>query len=156
MIFPQILGDYYSYQDIELNANGLQFAGVKNINYKDSLSRVKVRGTAVQPLGLSVGRYEATGDLEMYLDASQLLITSLGPNWRRTPIFITIVYGPKVGLSLPLIVDEIPGCFIGDFEASNAEGDDPLTRRATLHIPGQILWGGIPSIIEAAVFAAVA
>lgn len=156
MIFPQILGDYYSYQDIELTANGQQFAGVKAINYKDNLSRVKVRGTAIQPLGLTVGRYEANADLEMYNDAAQLLITSLGPNWRRTPIFIQIIYGPKIGLALPLIVDEIPGCFIGEFEAANSEGEDPLTRRLTLHIPGQILWGGIPSIIEVAVFAALA
>jgi hypothetical protein len=156
MIFPNILGAYYSYSNIELNVNGLQFAGVKTINYKDNLGRVKVRGTAMQPLGLTQGRYEANGDCEMYLDAFNLLINTLGPGWRQVPVFATITYGPNVGLAIPFIIDEIPGFYIGEVDASQSEGEEALTRKFTMHIPGQILWGLMPSILEPQILAAVA
>lgn len=156
MIFPLINGVYYSYSNIELNVQGLQFAGVKAINYKDNLGRVKVRGTAMQPLGLTQGRYEANGDIELYLDAFALLTLTLGPGWRQTPIVANITYGPNIGPVVPLVNDIIPGFYLGEVDASQSEGEEALTRKFTMHIPGQILWNGIPSILEPQVLAGVA
>lgn len=155
-IFPLINGNYFAFPDIELRFDGLLFAGVKAINYDDSLSRAKVRGTASVPLGLTKGRYEAKGDIEFYLDAANLLITTLGPGWRQVPGAISVTYGPNLGMNLPLVTDIIPAVYLGDLTASNSEGDDPLTRKFTLHIPGQILWNGLPSIIETSTLQAVA
>jgi hypothetical protein len=156
MIFPLINGSKFSYSNIILNANGLQFAGFKSINYKDNLGRVMVRGAAMQPLGLTQGRYLATGDIEMYLDAAMLLTASLGPGWRQVPCFATVTYSAPSSLPLPFVIDEIPGFYIGEFDASQSEGEEALTRKFTMHIPGQILWNGIPSIFEPQIFAAVA
>jgi hypothetical protein len=117
---------------------------------------VHVRGTAMQPLGMTQGRYTANGDFDMYLDAAMLLITSLGPNWRSTPIFATISYATPLNPILPFTIDEIPGFYIGEVDASQSEGEEPLSRKFTMHIPGQILWGLLPSIIEPLIFAAVA
>lgn len=156
MQFPLINGVYYSYSNIELQLNGLTFAGVKAINYKDNLGRVKVRGTAMQPLGLTNGRYEANGDIEMYLDAFQLLIQTMGPGWRTIPIFAIVTYGLNLGMTPPIVTDEIPGFLIGEVDASQSEGEEALVRKFTMHIPGQIVWGGIPSILEPQILAAIA
>jgi hypothetical protein len=159
MIFPLINGVYYSYSNIELHIGSfgeLQIAGVKAINYKDNLGRVKARGTAMQPLGLTQGRYEANGDVELYLDAFMLLISTLGPGWRQQPIQAVITYGPNPLLAIPFITDVIPGFYAGEVDASQSEGEEPLSRKMTMHIPGQILWGGVPSLIEPQSLAAVA
>ena len=159
LISPLINGSYYAYADIEFRVDGLLFAGIKGINYKDSLSRVKVRGTASVPLGLTRGKYEATGDFEMYLDAANTMIAAIGGvlgGWRQIPIAASITYGPNPGMNLPLTTDIIPGFYIGDYDASNSEGDEPLTRKFTMHIPGQILWNGLPSLIEVTTLQAVA
>lgn len=157
MIFPNPLGAFYSYSNIELSVNGLIFAGVKAINYKDTLGRQFVRGTAMQPLGMTQGRYEAHGDIEMYLEGFALLVTTLGPGWRSTPLTATINYGPNLAmLPLPFITDVIPAFWLGEVDASQSESEDALSRKFTMHIPTQILWGLIPSILEPQILAAVA
>lgn len=157
--FPLINGVYYSYSNVELfvgAAAELQIAGVKTINYKDNLGRVKVRGTAMQPLGLTQGRYEANGDVELYLDAFALLVTTLGPGWRQLPVYATITYGFNAGMAIPFITDTIPGFYLGEVDASQSEGEEALSRKFTMHIPGQILWGDQPSLLEPQILAAVA
>lgn len=159
MPFPLINGSYYSYSNIELKigaAAELLIAGVKSINYKDNLGRVKVRGTAMQPLGLTQGRYEANGDIEMYLDAFCLMIGLLGPGWRQMPVYANVTYGPNPGLGIPIVADVIPGFYLGEVDGSHSEGEEALTRKFTMHIPGQILWNEVPSLIEPQLFAAVA
>jgi len=157
VIFPNPLGAYYSYSNIELSVDGLVFAGVKAVNYKDTLGRQFVRGTAMQPLGMTQGRYEAHGDIEFYLEGFMLLVTSLGPGFRQRPITATITYGPNLAMvPLPFIVDVIPAFFLGEIDASQGESEDALTRKMTMHIPTQIQWGLIPSILEPQILAAVA
>src|SRR5690349_11551825 len=157
MIFPNPLGAYYSHSNIELTVRGLTFAGVKAINYKDTLGRQFVRGTAMQPLGMTQGRYEAHGDIELYLEGFALLVTTLGPGWRQTPLTATITYGPNLAMvPLPFLVDVIPAFFLGEVDASQSESEDALSRKFTMHIPTQIIWAGIPSILEPQILAAVA
>jgi hypothetical protein len=158
LIAPLINGNYFAFADIEFRADGLLFAGCTTINYSDNLDRAKVRGTASVPLGLTKGRYEAKGDVEMYLDSFSTLIAALGGGvaWRQVPLAVSITYGPNLGMNLPLVTDIIEGFYIGEVTAGNSEGDGPLTRKFTMHIPGQILWNGLPSIIETSTLQAVA
>lgn len=156
-LFPNVLGAFYSYSNIELSIRGLIFAGVKSINYKDNLGRQFVRGTAMQPLGMTQGRYEAHGDIEMYLEGFALLVTTIGPGWRQQPVTATITYGPNLAMApLPFLVDVIPTFFFGEVDASQSESEDALTRKFTMHIPTQIILAGIPSILEPQILAAVA
>ena len=157
MLFPNALGAFYSYSNIELSVFGLQFAGVKAINYKDTLGRQFVRGTAMQPLGMTQGRYEAHGDIDMYLEGFALLITTLGPGWRQVPITATITYGPNLAMApLPFLIDVIPAFFLGEVSADQSESEDALSRKFTMHIPTQIQWALIPSVLEPQILAAVA
>lgn len=158
MPFPLINGDYYSYADIQLRFNGLTFVGVKAINYKDNLGRAKVRGTASVPLGLTRGNYEASGDVEMYLSAWAVIMQTFGAVGaiRQIPFSVSITYGPNIGLPIPLVTDIIPAFYLGELDAPQSEGEDALTRKMTMHIPGQILWSGVPTLIETTTLQAVA
>jgi hypothetical protein len=167
--FPLINGMYFSWADVEATttivASGqpFTFVGVKAINYKASLSKQKVRGTASVSIGLTKGKYEATGDVEFYLPQANLLISTLGPGWMQSPITFQVSYvssgplgAPGSGLPQTVITDTIPPCFLTEMDASQSEGDEPLTRKFTLTIPGQILFNGIPSIVEPALLIAIA
>lgn len=134
MQFPLINGDYFAFADIELRANGLLFAGVKSINYKAALNRQFVRGTSSIPLGRTRGNYEASGDIELYLNAANFLITSLGPTWMQVPIQISVSYGPNVGMIQPVITDLLNGVYLTSIEASQSQGEDALTRKFELSV----------------------
>lgn len=150
-----INGNYFAFTSIEVwigpAVSGIAvptnlIVGFKAINYEDDLTRVKPRGTLSVGLGLTRGRYEAKGSLEMYLNPATQLEALLGPGWRQVQMSATINYAPDdTGL---IVSDQIPAFFLGRKEASQSESDDPLTRKYDLTIPGQILWNGVPSVIE--------
>jgi hypothetical protein len=158
--FPLVNGMYFSWADVEttiVTATGqvLPMVGYKAINYKDSLSKQLVRGTASVAIGLTKGKYEASGDIEMWLPQANLLITTMGPGWKQVPISFQVSYlssgplgAPGTGLPQSVITDTIPGCFLTEIDASQSESDEGLSRKFTLKIPGQILWNGQPSMID--------
>lgn len=157
--FPTVNGQYFSWSDIEATALApgvfLPLIGWKAINYKSALSKQKVRGNASVSLGTTKGKYEANGDVELYLPQANLLISSLGPGWMQIPISFQISYVssgplgvPAPGLPQPVITDTIPFCYLADMDASQSESDEPLTRKFTLTIPGQIMHNGLPDVIE--------
>jgi hypothetical protein len=63
---------------------------------------------------------------------------------------------PTPGLPQPVITDTIPGCFLSGIDAAQAGGDEALSRKFTLTIVNQILWNGLPSLIEPLLTIAVA
>jgi hypothetical protein len=157
-VFPVVNGQYFSWSDIELTVllpAPMTFAGVKAINYSDNLSKKLVYGTAATPIGTTKGRYEAKGDIELWLPQANLMLTTMGPGWKQVPINITASYVssgqfglPAGGLPQPVITDTIPGCFLTALDAAQGSGDEPLSRKFGLTITGQIYWNGIPSLIE--------
>jgi hypothetical protein len=167
-VFPQVNGMYPSWADIEwtalvLGGIPLQMVGLKAINYKGSLTKQKVRGTASVPIGLTKGKYEATGDIEMYLPQANLLINTLGPGWQQIPITINVSYIssgplglPAPGLPQPVITDQIPNAFLMEMAADQSESDEPLTRKFTLTIPGQVFPNGLPGVVELSTLTAIA
>ena len=145
---PLINGFFHAFADVEIQANGFLFAGVAAIDYEDDLARAKVYGTASVPLGLTKGKYAATGSIELYLEAAQALMIALGGIWREVPLVINIAYVP-VGLTpMAPVFDLIPGCYLTKQTSSNKVGDEALTRKFDLAIPTQIYWNGVPSFID--------
>ncbi len=147
LIAPLINGFFHSFADVEVNANGLRFAGVVAIDYDDNLRRAMVYGTASTPLGLTKGQYEASGSIEFLLEAAQTLQLSLGA-WRQVPLVINVSYIPSGLTPILPVFDVIPGCYLGKVTQSGKLGDEALTRKFELYIPQQILWNGVPSFIE--------
>ena len=144
---PLINGSFHAFADIELNMNGLLFAGVAAIDYDDNLARAKVYGTASVPLGLTKGKYEATASIELYLEAANLLMLTYPGSWRQIPLVININYVPQTFPAIP-VFDLIPTAYLGKQTSSNKVGDDALTRKFELAIPTQIYWGGVPSFFD--------
>jgi hypothetical protein len=144
---PLINGSFTAFADIELNLNGLLIAGVAAIDYDDNLARSKVYGTSSVPLGLTKGKYEATGSVELYLEAANLILTTYPGTWRMVPIIFNVSYVPFTFPATP-VFDVIPVAYLTKQTSSNKVGDEATTRKFELAIPGQILWGGAPSFIE--------
>jgi hypothetical protein len=166
--FPQVNGQYFSWSDVEATfttptGQPFTFLGFKAINYKGSLSKQKVRGNAATPLGTTKGKYEATGDVELFLPQANLLITTMGPGWMQLPITFQVSYVssgpggvPADGLPQSVITDTIPPCYLTEIDASQSESDEALTRKFTLTIPGVLKHNGIPDIVEPALLIATA
>ena len=147
-----IPGQTFSFVSIETYLP-LPVAGIKTISYKDNLTRKAVRGTSSVQIGLTQGQYEASGEIEVYLRAA-ILAGLFTPGVRQVPRDIVVTYGPN-GDGL-MCVDTLPNVLFGDIDASQSEGDDPLTRKFSLIIPQQILWNGSPTLIETFSLIAVA
>lgn len=163
MRFPNTAGSYYSFSDLSMRVSpgavgvasslaALPFVGVKSLKYNDNLTRTYVRGASIVALGVTQGRYEAKGEVELYLDAASFLFTV--PGWRQIPFQFTNVYS-NLAMTNPLITDAFTA-FVTDLNADQQESDDPLTRKFGLMIVGQINWNGVPSIVEFAQLLAVA
>jgi len=151
-VISAVNGNAYAFCNIEL-WTPLPIAGIKAVNYKDSLGRKEVRGTLSVPIGTTRGNYTASGDIEFYLHAGVIAVTSI-PGWRQAQNTLVINYGPNdFGL---ITTDTIPVCFFTEYSADQSEGEDALTRKLGLMIPQQILWNGVPSIIEPFAFIAIA
>ncbi len=136
--FPLVNGTYFSTADMSFVFDGFYIVGVKSLNYKDNLGRNFVRGTSAIPLGLTTGNYEASGDMELYLNSSAL-ITSI-PGWRDIPHVATVSYGPNVIAPLPFMVDIIAGIWLLGADAGRSQGEDALTMKFDFKITTPILW----------------
>jgi hypothetical protein len=137
-------GQTFSFVQIETYLP-VPIAGIKRLSYKDNLTRKGVWGTQSVQIGLTRGKYEASGEIEVYLRTAALAFFSQAA-LRTTPNTMTVMYGPNGdGLT---ISDVIPQYLIGDIDADQSEGDEALTRKFSLIIPQQILWNGKPTFIE--------
>lgn len=140
-----IPGQTFSFQRIESWFGVLPIAGIKRISYKDNLTRKPVRGTAMVQVGLTLGNYEASGEVEVYKRTAALAFFN-NPLLRLTPSSLTVTYGPNGdGLTT---TDTIPQFLIGEIDGDNSEGDEALTVKFTLIIPQPILWNGFSTIQE--------
>lgn len=150
-------GNAYSFVQIETFFGVLPTAGIKDISYKDNLRRADGYGTASVQLYLTRGTYKAEGSIELYKRAfNTVLLGQFGPGFRQVQTFITVSYGPDdLGI---VITDTLPMVFFGEISADNPQTDDgtPLTNKVQLIIPTQIVWNGLPSVLETFPLIAVA
>jgi hypothetical protein len=135
---PLINGVYWAFADIIFRAGPGQFYGCQSINYTDKLARQYVRGTHREPLGMTSGQYEATGDFEMYLpqaDAFMSFLMAQGvglAGYGQVAFTVTVSYqAAPEGATLPTITDVIQAARITEVEAAQSEGLDALKRKFT-------------------------
>lgn len=150
-------GNAYSFVQIETYFGVLPIAGIKDISYNDDLRRADGYGTASVQLYLTRGTYKASGSIEFYKKAFNIgLLAQFGVGFRQIQTLINVSYGPDD--SGVVITDTLPMVLIGKIDASNPQSDDgtPLTNKCDLYIPTQILWNGVPSVLETFPIVAVA
>jgi hypothetical protein len=150
-------GNSYSFVQIETYFGVLPIAGIKDISYNDDLKRADVYGTASVQIGLTRGTYKAEGSIDFYLNAFSVgLVAQFGIGFRQIQTTLVVSYGPTDnGL---IVVDTLPMVLIGKIDAANPQSDEggPITRKVGLIIPNQILWNGVPSVLETFPLIAVA
>ena len=149
-------GIYFAHPDCVLNVDGLQLSAVKSLSYKSSLGRQYVRGTSPLPLGMTTGKYEAGGDLELYLPSAALLMTAAGgPEFLMIPHVLTVVYGPNVVVPLPLVTDILAGAYFTEVDASTSDSEDAITRKFAFKLMLPIVRNGSPDLFWAPTIGAV-
>lgn len=153
---PLINGAYPSFADIILRVAPagsvpLQFVGVTAIDYDDDCKRSLVYGAQKVSLGLTNGKYEASGSITFLANPANLMLAILGSiglafgGFRFVPIGVSVAYAP-IG-PLPTILDSF-SCFLGKQESKNKVGEDPSERTFGLYIPGAINWNGWPGAFD--------
>jgi len=131
--YPDIIGIRYSFRSIEMNSNGLVFAGFKSINYSNMLEPQDVWGTAPQKIGRTRGKQNAEASAEVYKEEWENYRLSLGGGigYMEIPHNITCSYS-EIG-QIP-ITDLLVGCRITKAENGHSEGDDALTVKLTFNV----------------------
>lgn len=141
---PFINGVLYGWSSIEFDLNGTTIDGIKAINYKDNLPPGEVDGTGPVSRGATLGKYKASGSIEIYRDAfDDLVIAAGGPGLYARFIKMTVsYYEPALGVRSDIIVPRIAGT-----DTSNeSSGTDGTTTKHDLFIITPILWNGIPLV----------
>lgn len=140
---PLINGAYYSYSDIEINVGPGIIVGVKSVNYGNKLGRAWVRGTNREPIGMTSGQYETTGDFELYLPQAKALLNLLGPGYlQKTIPSVNISYGGDLETApLGITTDEMQAVRIIEVGAAQSEGIDALSRKFTIMFQRLLLDG---------------
>lgn len=150
---PLVNGVMWSYADIIARAGPNQFLGFASINYTHKLARQYVRGTHREPLGMTSGQYEATGDFELYLPQAEsfraFLISQGGGalGYMQVSFTFTVAYAAAPeGAPLPALIDVLQGCRVTDDEASQSEGLDALKRKFTF-MAQRLIPNGSPAVL---------
>jgi hypothetical protein len=129
--YPLVNGVFHSFASIELKVDGVIYAAVKAVNYKQSLTPTKVRGAHAEPLGRTRGDLEADGDIELYEQQGFQLLSQLGDGYLEKVFSITVTYSEN---GLDTITDEIVQVRIQEVDKSNAQGTDASSIKFTLNI----------------------
>lgn len=131
MDFPLINGRRYSFASVILKINGRQVVGVKEVSYNWKIDRAKVRGTNIQPLGMTRGEYDCEGSLTFYKEDYDELIANLGDGYGEAVFDIAVSYAD---VGQPTVTDELRGCSLGGAEKSPSQGTDALEVKCDLSI----------------------
>jgi hypothetical protein len=132
-----INGIHWSWQSVEIAANGIVLPGVKSMNYKDSMTPGKVRGTSAIWLGYTDGQYEADADMEVFRtqdEAFKLALGGIGFMQRRMVVTVTYFH-PE----LPPVVDTIVARIMGN-EVGLSDSPDAAAVKHPLCVLAPILW----------------
>ena len=116
--------------------------GIKSINYKAEQDPADVFGTSPLPIGQTRGTAKFSGDIEIYLEEFQSIVTAQGPGFTSNLITINIVYSEGIFTT----TDTLIGCRLISPEVSQSQGADPLTRKFSLKMLN-ILFGGNPVML---------
>jgi hypothetical protein len=103
---------------------------IKDISYKDKLSRKLVYGTPRNPVGRTGGIVEPDGSMTLYRQAWQALRDKLGNGWGLVEFDIMLNF--RMPGSLQPDTDMLEACSLSEADHSYSQGEDPLEVKLTL------------------------
>lgn len=143
---PLINGQRCDAASYTITINGLRYFGVKSLDYSDTLEPGKVKGTSPVVLGRTVGSYDASGSIELYVEEALDLETQLsgmalaqypqggGHGLGQAVFSINVsVYELSTGFG---ISDTLVGCRVKNISHTmpTAGGGDPGSKKFDLDI----------------------
>ena len=151
--YPLINGNYSSANSAMIKIAGLQFVGIKSLNYDDDLKPGEVRGLHARIVGRTTGIESAKGDVELYLPEflqlqAALKLAALArfgtpAGWKQVEFNIMSSIGELGGV---IAQDELIACRVTSVAAGLSAGSsDAVTRKCGLSIVN-IKWNGEESL----------
>jgi len=146
LTYPEVNGFKYSFVSLEFKlAGGFAIAGgVKAINYKDNHEMGKVWGNSATLQGVTRGRNESTGDIELYRDAGEALLDYISfagaRGYSESRWTFTVGYGEL--LQGAVTSDVLQAVRFHSLETSGSEGVEAMTVKFQMQMMGQIGWHG--------------
>jgi hypothetical protein len=103
--YPTINGQYVSWAEmgISLEVYGGESYKTRDfaaLDFDDSLTSEKVKGTGPEPIGRTVGEYEANGSMTMYYASArqfEAALASINPKIGLVPFDIVVSWSPLSG-----------------------------------------------------------
>lgn len=133
---PYINGNYFDFTVLKFRMNTVRYFGLQDIDYKNTGTFGKVRGTGPYIRGRTRGIVDAEGSFTMYLNEwdafiAALLLTAPGKGYMEIPFGLSVSYGDT---PLDMRTDNIIGARIKGDDYSHKEGSDALVVKVDLDI----------------------
>jgi hypothetical protein len=121
------------------------FLAIKALNYKRTRTRGEVRGNHPDPLAKTRGTNAYTADIELPLSEAQLLMALLNNSANGYgDVFFQLVVSYTEN-AFTTITDTLIGCTLDEYDASQAQGPEPLMRKFQLN-PLKITFAGVDDL----------
>lgn len=147
---PYINGAYYDFTVLKFWVNNVRYFDLQDIDYKNTGTIGKVRGTGPYVRGRTRGIVDSEGSFTMYLNSwdafiQALLLKAPGKGYMEIPFGISVSYGNDLS---DMRTDQIIGARIKGDDYSHKEGADALVVKADLDIL-QVLPNGVAALSDA-------
>jgi hypothetical protein len=152
---PYVNGSYYDFTVMKFRVGPTRYFGIQDIDYKNTGTFGKARGTGPYVRGRGRGIVDSDGSFTMYLGEWDTFIQALllqgaalgmiNPGYMEVPFGISISYGKS---ALDMRTDEIVGARIKSDDYSHKEGSDLLVVKAELDIL-QVIINGVQAMSDA-------
>lgn len=140
--YPLIDGNRYSWASVKISFGAATFIGVKSINMNEKVDPAKIHGTGQNIIGATAGMYDADGDVEVYQEEADQIISSLGTGWgnKRVTIQVQYIDDPQPTRTKKLTV-RLTGRTQG-----GSEGNEAMTSKFTMFFLAPIEDNGITMV----------
>jgi hypothetical protein len=138
---PYVNGVYYDFTVLKFRMRGTRYFGLQDINYKNSGTFGKVRGTGPYVRGRTSGIVDSEGGFTMYLNEWDAFIEALkklgkdlgmeNAGYMQVPFGLSCSYGNDPD---DMRTDDIIGARIKGDDYSHKEGADALVVKVDLDI----------------------
>lgn len=145
--FPLINGNRMDFSSVDIIVAASRMRGIKSIDYSQSLTPGKVRGTGAQKLGRTRGEHDADASLEIYMEEFGDLVQLLGAGgivgYMEANFDVIVTYAEFP--SSPVQTVNIHGARMIKHEQQAQQGSDPLTMKLSLDVM-YVLINGVPPL----------
>jgi hypothetical protein len=148
--FVDVNGIFVSRTSCTMSVDSLPIRLFKGVHWNKKLTRGKTWGNRVTPRGRGRGKFEPSGDLEVYIEDWTIIRNFLAAKnpargWMLNSFTLTVTaFEEAIGGAFTV---QLVGCTVSEDDNSVSDGDDQISRKLTLDVMN-IIEDGIPAVLE--------